>query len=312
MSETTKNRREIVFLYSVKDANPNGDPDDDNRPRTDSEGYNIVSDVRLKRTIRDYLMSQKIDILIRREFMNQNDIMEMEDLIKKALGENITRQSITLDLPAKFMDVRLFGATAVVQGANTSITGPVQFAIGRSLNIPNISTHAITSTMAAGKTTGGAMGSFHILDYSLLAFEGVICPNLAEKTELTEKDITLLFKAMWWGTKTLNTRTKFNHLPLLLLIFKSKTNEFLIGDLAYRLKIVGNSPNFTIILDDLIDRIIEFKISDDKKNITHPIIEVEYYQDPQVKLGYKDQRSQSFGEIWPADLELITLKKLSL
>jgi len=60
MSELVKNRSEIVFFYDIKDANPNGDPLDENKPRIDEEtGINIVTDVRLKRTIRDYLMNFK-------------------------------------------------------------------------------------------------------------------------------------------------------------------------------------------------------------------------------------------------------------
>ncbi|RMG33304.1 MAG: type I-B CRISPR-associated protein Cas7/Csh2, partial [Methanobacteriota archaeon] len=48
-----KNRREIIFMYDVRDSNPNGDPDDQNRPRMDDNDYNVVTDLRLKRTIRD-------------------------------------------------------------------------------------------------------------------------------------------------------------------------------------------------------------------------------------------------------------------
>jgi len=60
MSEMIKNRSEILFIYDVKDANPNGDPLDENKPRIDEEtNMNIVTDVRLKRTIRDYLHDYK-------------------------------------------------------------------------------------------------------------------------------------------------------------------------------------------------------------------------------------------------------------
>ena len=61
-----KTRSEILFLYDVKDANPNGDPLDENKPRIDEEtGINLVTDVRLKRTIRDYLHSfKKMEIFV--------------------------------------------------------------------------------------------------------------------------------------------------------------------------------------------------------------------------------------------------------
>jgi CRISPR-associated protein Csh2 len=69
MSDILKNRSEILFLYDVTDANPNGDPMEENRPRIDEEtSINIVTDVRLKRTIRDYL----------RDFKNQNIFIQLK------------------------------------------------------------------------------------------------------------------------------------------------------------------------------------------------------------------------------------------
>ncbi|HON73139.1 MAG TPA: type I CRISPR-associated protein Cas7, partial [bacterium] len=67
MNEIIKNRSEILFLYDATNINPNGDPLDENKPRIDEEtGINIVTDVRLKRTIRDYLFDYKgIEVFIR-------------------------------------------------------------------------------------------------------------------------------------------------------------------------------------------------------------------------------------------------------
>jgi CRISPR-associated protein Csh2 len=77
MSEVIKNRSEIVFLYDIKDANPNGDPLDENKPRIDEEtGINIVTDVRLKRTIRDYLHNFKGEEIFVREIADENGIIQ--------------------------------------------------------------------------------------------------------------------------------------------------------------------------------------------------------------------------------------------
>ena len=74
MNDVIKNRSEILFLYDVTDANPNGDPIEENRPRIDEEtGVNIVTDVRLKRTIRDYL----------RDFKRQNIFIQAEKVIEE-------------------------------------------------------------------------------------------------------------------------------------------------------------------------------------------------------------------------------------
>jgi CRISPR-associated protein Csh2 len=305
-NKTIEKRRELIFLYSVKDANPNGDPDDENRPRTDINGYNIVSDVRLKRTIRDYLIDKKESILIKREFSDDDEIKNMSDLITDTLDDKPTRDKILNEIPKKYLDVRLFGLTATVADANCSITGPVQFSIGKSLNVPNINTHAITSVMSAGeKKGGGAMGTFHVVDYSLIAFEGVVCPNLARFTDLSLEDLEKLYRAMWWGTKTLNTRTKFNHLPQLLISVNSKNKEFLIGDLAYQLEIKGEAPNYTVVLDDFIERIKKF-VTDNKA----PIESVDYYQDPDLVLSY-EENEDTFENIWPSDLK-IPLNKMKL
>ncbi len=285
-------RKELIFLYSVKDANPNGDPDDENRPRTDLNGYNIVSDVRLKRTIRDYLIDNGESVIIRRKYTNENKVKNIEGLITDFLQKEITREKILDKIPKEFIDVRLFGLMAAVENASCAITGPVQFAIGKSLNIPDISTHSITSVMAAGTGKGGgAMGSFHVVDYSLIAFEGVVCPNLAKISKLTHSDVCKLFKAIWMGTKTINTRSKFNHIPQLLISVNSNNSEFLIGDLAYRLKIDGEKPNFRIKLDDFISRISKF--AEDGKS---QIESISYCQDPDLILSF-DGKEDTFENI---------------
>jgi len=110
-NEIIKNRAEIVFLYDVKDANPNGDPLDENKPRIDEEtGINIVTDVRLKRTIRDYLKDFKgydgktnKDIFVR-EIANEKGEIQDGKTRAKDFEEN---KKIVLE---KCIDVRLFGA----------------------------------------------------------------------------------------------------------------------------------------------------------------------------------------------------------
>ncbi|MCX7999259.1 MAG: type I CRISPR-associated protein Cas7, partial [Leptospiraceae bacterium] len=107
MSEI-KNRSEILFLYDCKDANPNGDPLDENKPRIDEErGINIVTDVRLKRTIRDYIMSkdkykEAIAICIKRSA--NGEMITREERFKEE-RKNLNK------LLDKYVDLRLFGAT---------------------------------------------------------------------------------------------------------------------------------------------------------------------------------------------------------
>jgi len=124
-----KNRSEVLFLYDVVNSNPNGDPVDENKPRIDEEtGKNIVTDVRLKRTIRDYLHDYK-----------NNDIFVLE--IRDKDGKLKTKEDRLKDfnndpeaIINECIDIRLFGATTAVEGQTMALTGPVQFKYGVSLH----------------------------------------------------------------------------------------------------------------------------------------------------------------------------------
>jgi len=83
------NRRELVLLYSLRESNPNGDPDDENRPRTDDEGYALVSDVIIKRTIQDYWLSNGEKVLVRREYDAEEGIYDMDRLITEILEDQV-------------------------------------------------------------------------------------------------------------------------------------------------------------------------------------------------------------------------------
>ena len=224
-----KNRSEFLFIYDVKDANPNGDPLDENKPRVDEEtGQVIVTDVRLKRTIRDYLATVKgLDVFI----------IEMRD----EEGNLRTKEDRTADFKddpnlilEKCIDMRLFGATTAIKGKTITWTGPVQFKFGRSL-------HRIDGPVLIKGTTvmpsqeGKKQGTFReewIVPYALIAFHGVANEHAAKDTHLTEDDLNLMVEAMWNGTKDLITRSKFGQMPRLLLRIVYKEGlDFYIGEL---------------------------------------------------------------------------------
>jgi len=197
--ETIRNRSEILFLYDVKDANPNGDPVDENKPRIDEEtGINIVTDVRLKRTIRDYLYEFKgQEVFVRQTYTKENKLKTKEDRVKD-FGQdekNIIQSCI---------DIRLFGATTAIEKQTMTLTGPVQFKYGRSLHKVDLKYFKGTTVMPSRE--GAEQGTFwerYILPYSLIVFYGVVNENAARQQEipLTESDLDLMFEAMWNGTK---------------------------------------------------------------------------------------------------------------
>jgi len=254
MSELIKNRSEILFLYDIKDANPNGDPLDENKPRIDEEtGLNIVTDVRLKRTIRDYLMNFKEEEIFVREIENSDGTIQdakarAEDFLEKVdLGErrfNEQKQVIKEAILEKCIDVRLFGATipldiSVKKGNKTenvtgsiTLTGPVQFRMGRSLHKVELKHIKGTGAFASGKDKRQkTFREEDILPYSLISFYGIINENAAQHTQLKEDDISLLLEAMWNGTKNLISRSKVGQMPRLLLKVNYKEQNYHIGDL---------------------------------------------------------------------------------
>ena len=169
------NRSELLFLYDLNDANPNGDPLDENKPRIDEETEtNIVTDVRLKRTIRDYINSKYDDDIFVKEKASEkgegiqdakarakdylpNDNYESIDEAKKVLNQEILNSCI---------DVRLFGATipldVKIKNKNKSgssiFTGPVQFRMGRSLH--KVDLKHIKGTGAFASTDGKTQKTF--------------------------------------------------------------------------------------------------------------------------------------------------------
>ena len=249
------NRSELLFLYDINDANPNGDPLDENKPRIDEETEtNFVTDVRLKRTIRDYLKEFADEEIFVREkssdsgeglqdaktraldYLPENDYKTFDEA-KNILKDNILSNCI---------DARLFGGTVPLEikigkknhKGSITLTGPVQFRMGRSLH--KFDLKYIKGTGAFASQDGKTQKTFreeYILPYSLIAFYGVINENAASSTNMTEDDIDKLLDAMWNGTKNLITRSKFGQTPRLLLQIEYSENNFFIGDLNNKISI---------------------------------------------------------------------------
>ncbi len=238
MAEIVKNRSEILFLYDVTDANPNGDPIDENKPRIDEDtGINIVTDVRLKRTIRDYLYEYKGLNVFVREIRDEDGNLWTKE--KRLIDFNNNPQKII----EQCIDIRLFGATIAVEDKTITLTGPVQFKFGRSLHRVDLTYIKGTTVMPSGaEKKQGTFTEKYILPYSLIAFYGIVNENAAKLQEipLTESDIDLMIEALWNGTKNLISGSKFGQMPRLLMQVISKDNNFYIGELDRRVSIVSD------------------------------------------------------------------------
>jgi len=242
MSEIVSNRAELLFLYDVKDANPNGDPLDENKPRIDEEtGVNIVTDVRLKRTIRDYLHDFKgQEIFIREVRKEDGKLKTKEDRL----------DDLRIDTPEalleKCIDIRLFGATTAIKNKTITFTGPVQFKIGKSVHRVLLKFIKGTTVMPSKEAKGqGTFTEEYILPYSLINFYGIINENAAKETQLTDEDVELLLDAIWNGTKNLISRSKAGQVPRALLKVNYKEDNYHIGDL--------NNRDMVSLISDLRD-----------------------------------------------------------
>ncbi len=250
MSETISTRREILFLYEAKDCNPNGDPLDENRPRTDPEtGQVTVTDVRIKRTVRDYLYQRYgqepgMDILIRDTFEKDGTLKDgkgrSEDFIGKE-GKGKLPQliaAVTQQVRERCIDARLFGSTLPVQKGSIKITGPVQFsAFNRSLHPVNPVFVQQTAAFAGQK--GSLQKSFAerwLLPYAIICAYGVVNEVAAETTHLSEGDLRRLLEGLWHGTNNLNTHSKMGHQSMLLVHLEYEPG-FRIGGLPERIRL---------------------------------------------------------------------------
>ena len=233
-----ENRFEIIFLYDVEEGNPNGDPLNENRPRIDEQtGENIVTDVRLKRTVRDYLDSKGENIFIKASENENGTLLSREEMVEKALDSDIgdsTKSEIRDELLDQYLDVRLFGATISVEDHSFALTGPVQFKIGRSLH--EVDTRYTQQSVTIPSEKGKEQGTFadrYDLPYSLISFYGIVNENAADYTNLKREDVYKLADGLWNGTKSLITHSKMAHKPQALIMVEYSEDNYHIGGLDH-------------------------------------------------------------------------------
>jgi len=232
-----KNRREYLFFYDVTDANPNGDPMDENRPRIDEE-VNIcfITDTRLKRIIRDELADMGEEIFIREERKEDGTLKTKEELLELYNNGDYS------EILKRCIDIRLFGGTFAIGDNAKSFTGAVQFKFGRSLHKVTVKLIKGTTVMPSKEQKGqGTMTDFYIIPYGFFCFYGIANEKASEETKLTDEDLNKMAKAMWQGVKESTdviSRSKFGHMPRLLIeIIYKEGEKFHIGELNKRVSI---------------------------------------------------------------------------
>lgn len=216
MSEAIKNRYEFVLLYDVENGNPNGDPDAGNMPRIDPEtGYGIVTDVCLKRKIRNYVelvkgdqpgwriyVKEGIPLNAQHELAYQAKGIEIPKKENGGKADTATINTVRQWMCQNFYDVRTFGAV-MTTGVNCGqVRGPVQINFSRSIEPIVQQEVTITRVTVTRKEDDKVteMGRKHIVPYALYRVDGYVSAKLANDgakgTGFSEEDLDLLWDAL--------------------------------------------------------------------------------------------------------------------
>lgn len=203
-----KNRIDFIYIFDVKDGNPNGDPDAGNLPRVDAEtGMGLVTDVCLKRKVRNYVQvakecSEGYDIFIKEKAVLNTliDKSHEEQLVKDAKDKTSAARDI---MCRNYYDVRTFGAVMSTGKNAGQVRGPIQFTFARSVDPIMTSEHSITrmavATEKEAEKQGGdnrTMGRKATIPYGLYVCHGFISANLAKQTGFSEEDLELFWEAL--------------------------------------------------------------------------------------------------------------------
>jgi len=311
-------RREIVFLYDVIYSNPNGDPNDENRPRLDEETNRIfVTDVRLKRTIRDYLR----DVMGKEVYIYEEMDEETGMRVSKANRLKRDFNNDPYEAMRRCIDLKLFGVTFALSkdkkndskkkkskaeeveveeetveekekeiDNNLIAVGPVQFRFGRSLHAVKLQYVKGTSVMPSddGKKAGTFTDKW-VVPYALIAFYGLVNGILAdkEKLNLTLADLDAMYTAMWHGTKGLFTTSKAQA-PLLLVEVVYNQDSYHIGDLERMLSVSTNINEESI--RDTKDYVLDTtEFVDVLKEHADKISFIRIKQNPILRVGYNGE-----------------------
>ena len=207
MSEL-KNRIDFVYIFDVQDGNPNGDPDAGNLPRVDAEtGMGLVTDVCLKRKVRNYVQTAKgqtdgYDIFIKEKAVLNNLIKIAYDDTEVRTA-NDTTEAARQFMCKKYFDIRTFGAVMATGKNAGQVRGAIQLTFARSVDSIATAEHsitrmAVTTDEESKKQSGGnrTMGRKATVPYGLYVCHGFVSANLAQQTGFSEEDLQLFWDAL--------------------------------------------------------------------------------------------------------------------
>lgn len=263
MESKTKNtiqeKSEILFLYESNYSIPNGDPFTGEQRYDEETKKILVSDVRIKRFIRDYLEGDGENIYVSdKTGAGKTSAKEvLKWIIQNRFKPDGEKETINVkDVLKSHIDVRLFGGISTldsepkkvklkaeygkekefkVENHHVNLTGALQFALlNPSLNRVNMRMHQNTTHFTSGEgKTQGSIGTTTVVPFSLIQIHGWVNPKVAQQTGLTSEDLNKMFKALWYGTSgdgSSHSRSKVGQDSVLLMqIIYDKPNQKIYG-----------------------------------------------------------------------------------
>jgi len=230
-------KSEILFLFESSYNIPNGDPFTGEQRYDEETKKILVSDVRMKRYVRDYLLDNDKNIYVvndksfaegkesgsasRIKSLQNKFETELKSAEAKAKKEKL-KFSPALFVMKKCIDVRLFGGIATGIGDAVNLTGAIQFSLlNPSLNKSNLRMHQITTVFSSSAEKGqGSIGTTTLVPYAVNQIHGWVNPKVAENTGMSNDDLKLMFEGLWYGTSgegSSHSRSKVGQNSLLLL-----------------------------------------------------------------------------------------------
>jgi CRISPR-associated protein Csd2 len=201
-----KHKIDFAVMLSVKHANPNGDPLNGNRPRIDYNGYGEITDVCIKRKLRDRLMEAGHKIFVQSDDRKNDDAKSLRDRAEKALGNKFGSGETARLASEMWFDVRAFGQLFALPkkskskgqdeegdtGVSIPIRGPVTVQSAFSLLPVDVTSTQITKSVSGdgdgSKRGSDTMGMKHRVDDAVYVFYGSMNPQLAERTGFDDAD----------------------------------------------------------------------------------------------------------------------------
>lgn len=205
------NRYDFVYIFDVKDANPNGDPDAGNLPRVDPEtGQGLITDVCLKRKIRNFVALTKATTTGHRIYFGEKAVLNRlhaeayEDIGEKPVAKKLPKDAekaaaLTRFMCKHFWDIRTFGAVMTTEVNCGQVRGPVQLSFARSVEPIVALEHAITRSSVTNERDlekERTMGRKFTVPYAVYVAQGFVNPFLADQTGFDSDDLELLWDSL--------------------------------------------------------------------------------------------------------------------